>query len=62
MFTHTEQTGMFTLMIVAALIKDNNLCFFAALLANSDDKFDRDCFVAHKSRIMFILLIFCRIS
>ena len=32
--------------------------FFAALLANSNDKFNRDSFVAYKSRIMFILLIF----
>ena len=34
---------MFALMIVAALIKDNNLYCFAVLLAN--DKFKRDCFL-----------------
>jgi len=47
---------MFALMMVAALIKDNNLYCFAALLAN--DKFKRDCFVAYKLCITFILLIF----
>jgi len=47
---------MFALMIVAALIKDINLYSFAALLVNY--KFEDDCFVAYKSWMMFILLIF----